>query len=347
MTLPRLILGLTYSDRAAPLIENAVTSARFDHSVVVDAPGPLFARMLRGTAIDACEMSLATYTIRRSRGADDLTALPIFPSRGFPHHTLYARRPGPALVGIHSIGAPEYQMTAAVWAREILRDELGIPVSVPWYTGALEAESRAERIPLRASVGRAVRAITEGRSLVGMLVAGELDVLVSPMDLRVRGIADAPIERLLPDAADREIAYYERTGVFPILHTVVVRTELLRERPWLAGELCALFAAARDLALRRLERLDTYAASLAWLPAALDLQRRLLGERPWPYGVDENGRALSAFLAACERQELLDRPLTIDELFAPSDEDPIPAPARPRDGEASSAPTTAMRRKTP
>ena len=316
-TLPHLTLGLTYSDRSAPLLDGTVSSARFRHSVVVDAPGALFVRMIRERSFDACEMSLATYAIRRSRGVDDLTAIPVFPSRGFLHHTLYTRRPigNGGLAHVRAVGVPEYQMTAAVWAREILRDELGIARDVPWCTGALEHGSRTERIPLDPAARRFVRPIEDGQSLVALLVAGEIDLLVSPTAPRALGTEPGSVQRLLSDFAEREVAYYERTRVFPILHTVVVRTELLRERPSLADELCELFTEAKDLALRRLERTDSYAASLAWLPGAVEFQRRILGDRPWPYGVDENERSLSAFLSACDRQGLLEAPLSIDELF--------------------------------
>lgn len=315
----RLRFGLAYSDRALPLIERSVSSRRFDYSVSIDKPGSLFLGMLEKRTFDVCEMSLASYVIRRSRGLEDLVALPVFPSRGFPHHTLYALRQaseGGIDWEVRTIGVPEYQMTAGVWARMILEEELGVPLEhVRWRTGALEGGLRHERIPLPESIARTVDNDTSGRGLAQALVDGELDLLISPTVPSGQGVGRAAIKRLLPDYARREVAFYERTRVFPIMHTVVIRAELLEAEPWLGAEIYSLLRDAKELALRRIQQTDTYVTSLAWLPGAVDFHRALLGDQLWPYGVDANLDALNAFLVACHRQGLLARDVPLDELF--------------------------------
>ena len=315
-----LNLGVVHSDRSMPLIEGSVSSRHFDYSVTVDRPGVLFLGMLQDRRFDVSEMSLASYVIRRSRGFDDLLALPAFPSRGFPHHTIYARKE--AIGGnlgrtVRAIGAPEYQMTAAVWAREILERELGIRLAdASWVTGALEGGRRIERVPLPERLSRLVQNDVSGRGLVRLLTAGEIDLLVSPTVPSAMTDVDHPlVGRLLPDFAEREIAFYQRTRVFPILHTVVVRSDLLKTAPWLGSALFSLFSDAKELAVRRLTQTDTYASSLAWLPAAIEFHRTTLGDQLWPYGLDENRLVLDAFLSACRRQALLEQDLSVEELF--------------------------------
>lgn len=314
-----LNLGLVHSDRSVPLIERSVSARHLTYSITLGKPGELFVGMLHDRRFDVSEMSLASYAIRRSRGFDDLVALPIFPSRGFPHHTLYAMQVAAGDLGrkVRAIGVPEYQMTAAVWAREILGSELGLDLaSVTWVTGALEGGQRHERLPLPSRLSSEVQNDTSGRGLVRLLLDGEIDLLASPT---VPSAMDDPgsigLRRFLPDFAQREIGFFRRTRIFPILHTVVVRRELLAASPWLGAELAKLFSDAKELALRRLARTDTYASSLAWLPGAVEFHRNMLGDDAWPYGLDENRLVIREFLAACRRQELLDRELSVDELF--------------------------------
>lgn len=314
-----LRFGLAYSDRSVPLIDRSVPSKHFDYSVIVDRPGILFLNMLEKRIFDVCEMSLATYVIRRSRGFDDLVALPVFLSRGFPHHTLYALREaggGKLDWEVRAIGVPEYQMTAAVWARAILEDELSLPLqNVRWRTGGLEGGLRRERLPLPHGLSAIVENDASGVGLVQSLVDGNVDLLISPTVPAMFRSGDTAVKRLFPDFADREIAFYRRTKVFPILHTLVIRRELQEAEPWLAPELFALFVGGKEWALRRLRETDTYAASLAWLPGAVDFHESVLGDQLWPYGMAENRHVLDAFIAACDRQQLLSQRQSPDELF--------------------------------
>jgi hypothetical protein len=47
----------------------------------------------------------------------------------------------------------------------------------------------------------------------------------------------------------------------------------------------------------------------------------LLGRDPFPYGLEANHATLETFLGYCLEQGLIDRPLTVHELFAPETHD--------------------------
>src|SRR5262249_46744789 len=149
------------------------------------------------------------------------------------------------------------------------------------------------------------------------LLDGRIDALISTTVPSALQRGGGHVRRLFPDYKAVEIAYYRATGIVPIMHTVVVKRELCDAHPGLAAELLRVFTEAKDTALERLADTDYLACALLWLPAAVEEQRALLGGDVWPYGIGANRRALEAFARACDLQGLLQRPVTVDELFAP------------------------------
>ena len=153
-----------------------------------------------------------------------------------------------------------------------------------------------------------------------MLEAGDIDALFSahvPPSLRA---GSAKIGRLFEDYEAVERDYFHRTGIFPIMHTVVIRRDLYREHPWIARPLVAAFQKAKDLAQ------DAYRAGsvfftpglmISWVASLQDRNRALLGDDYWPYGVERNRKALETFLRYHREQTSLQRQWTLEELFAP------------------------------
>ena len=98
-----------------------------------------------------------------------------------------------------------------------------------------------------------------------MLVAGEIDALYTarlpPSFLR----GDPRVRRLFPDYKAAERAYFRKTGLFPIMHFVVVREDVYREHRWVAESLYKAFCAAKEQGLRSLFEPNVLACSLPWL----------------------------------------------------------------------------------
>ena len=125
------------------------------------------------------------------------------------------------------------------------------------------------------------------RNLGHLLAAGELDAFIGARRPAGAGSArnPAPVRRLFPDFRRVERAYFEKTGIFPIMHTVVLKEELVREHPWLARSLYEAFAEAKRLAYRRLADTAVLPYVLPWLVAEVEETRALMGDDPFPYGV--------------------------------------------------------------
>jgi 4,5-dihydroxyphthalate decarboxylase len=281
----------------------------------------LFIRALIGAEFDACEVSLSSYLIALSRGTTPYRALPVFLSRVFRHSAIYVRTDrgiaDPKDLRGKRVGVPEYQMTAALWARGLLEDEYGVkPSEIEWRNGGLEQTGRAEKLALDLPQSVRLAPIGPSETLSAMLAEGKLDALISPRTPSCFGKAPQ-VARLFPDYRAAERAYAKKTGLFPIMHVLAVRDELLKKHAWLASSLFAAFRQAKDIAIRELEEIGAYNVTVPWLAAELADIRAVLGADYWPYGLAKNRASLEAALRYSHAQGLSARPLTVEEAFVP------------------------------
>lgn len=271
-------------------------------------------RMVRHLEFDVCELSLATYLALRDRGGFRAIAIPAFPHRRFRHGYAFVNTAAgivrPADLNGRRVGVRNWGTTAGLWLRGILADEHGVDLaSIDWVA------QDDDDLPLDVAPFR-LRRVAAGGSVVDQLLAGELDALIYPEAPPPEVLADPRIGRLFPDPKAAEIAYLERGGSFPIMHTVVVRDALVEAHPWLPRALLDGFTASTELAFRRMR--DPRRISLAWFSDAMAEQRRLLGDAPWATGLEANRRALETAVRYAHEQRLTDRRLSVEELFAPS-----------------------------
>ncbi len=309
-------------DRTLPLRTGAVRPDGVELRVLALEPEEMFYRMARLRDFDVAEFSLSTYTVLRARG-EPLIAIPVFPSFAFRHSAIFVRsdagiREPRDLVG-KRVGVPKYHMTAAVWVRGILEDEYGVsPGDLHWFEGGEGAA--VKEVDVTLPPGLRHQLVPGGRSLGHLLAAGELDAFIGAR--RPAGAAHAeeaaPVRRLFPDFRRVERAYYEKTGIFPIMHTVVLKEELAREHPWLARALYEAFAEAKRLAYRRLADTAVLPYVLPWLVAEVEETRALMGDDPFPYGVSRNRKTLETLAGYSFRQGLARRRLGVEELFCDS-----------------------------
>ncbi len=155
-----------------------------------------------------------------------------------------------------------------------------------------------------------------------MLLAGELDAALYPEILPSILRGDPRVRRLWPDSRAAEQAYFRRTGIFPIMHTVVIRNRILAEHPWVARSLLDAFTRAKQQAYDYLENPRTVA--LAWVRDLLDEQKALMGPDPWVYGFAPNRHTLATFCQYGHTQGLTRRLIDPAELFVPTTLDELP-----------------------
>ncbi|APX88749.1 4,5-dihydroxyphthalate decarboxylase [Brevirhabdus pacifica] len=313
-------------DRVMALHDGRVTVPGVSFESHVEPTSKLFPLAVQEARYDVTELSVSSYALQVSRGECEYTAIPAFISRAFRHSGFFGRRgsgvESPADLAGRRVGVPEYQMTAALWMRGILADEYGVDNSaIHWRTGALDAGVRRERLELALPPGMVVEPITEGDTLQDMLLRGEIDGLLAPKPPRAFLDGNPDLVRLLPDFAEQERAYHQRTGFFPLMHLVAVRKSIVEEHPWLPRALYDGFVAARDLALKRLEDVwlgNANRLSLPWLNETMEKTRAAMGPDFWRYGFAANRAELDAVCRYSFDQHLAARRLAPEDLIHPS-----------------------------
>jgi 4,5-dihydroxyphthalate decarboxylase len=311
-------------DRTRALADGSVRPEGLDLTYLSLPVEETFFRMLRHREFDAAEMSLSSYvTALGAAGADaPFVAIPVFPSRAFRHNGIYIHagsgieKPSD-LVG-RTVGVPEYQLTANVWIRGILADRHDVPVSsVHYRTGGMHQPGRVEKQALNLPPEIDVAPIPSDRTLADMLVTGEIDALYAPRTPRPIAEGRPEVRRLFADPRAVEEQYAAETGIFPIMHVVVLRRDVYEARPWIARSLYAAFEQAKTATQQRMAETAAPSAMLPWLYDEIERVRRLLGPDYWPYGLDRNRPTLEVFLRYAHEQHLTPRRLSPDELFAP------------------------------
>ena len=150
----------------------------------------------------------------------------------------------------------------------------------------------------------------KGKKMADMLATGELPAAINLE-------CDSPdVKPLIPDAKEAGLESLRSTGHYPINHTIVVRDVLLEAHPGLAADAFEAFALAKRLYVEKLR-----AGAIEKPTAADELHRRVMeitGRDPLPYGIEPNRQALEELVRAARDQKIIDRPVAIDDLFAPS-----------------------------
>lgn len=318
----RLSFGCWNYDRTRALMDGRIQPDGIDLNYLNMPVEETFFRMLRHREFDVAEMSLSSYAVSLFSPARPFIAIPIFPSRFFRHSCIYVNAAsgvkGPRdLIG-KRIGNPEYQMTAPAWIRGILQDEYDVPVdSVTYCTGGEEEPGRPEKLKLDLPPNIRVERIGPQQTLSSMLANGDIDALYTarmPSSFHTSG---GKVKRLFENYVDVEKAYFRKTRIFPIMHTVVIRREVYEQNRWVAQALYKAFCEAQAETYQDLTETAALKTMLPWLTAHVEEARAEMGDDFWPYGLDKNRDALDTFLRYSYEQGLSKRKLNPEELFAP------------------------------
>ena len=286
-------------------------------------PEEIFHRAFRFQEFDVSELSFSSYLRTVDAGNSAYVGIPAFVSRLFRHSGMYVRADAgiraPADLKGKRVGVPEYQITAVVWIRGMLQHEYGVkPADIHWRSGGQEEAGRQERTPLSAIPGLDLQAIADGKTLVGMLRDGELDALFTarPPSSFLKG--EPHIARLFPDTRAAGLAYYKKTGLFPIMHLVGVKKALAAKYPWLPVSLYKAFCEAKALAMTDLFDVNALMVTLPFLEDEAKATAAVMGRDFWRYGVGENRKEIDALIQYAHEQGLIARKPALEELFVPS-----------------------------
>ncbi len=317
-----LTLACWNYDRTRALADGSVRPDGIDLTCLNLSVEETFFRMLRHREFDCAEMSLSSYTMSLNQDNPPFIAVPVFPSRFFRHSCIFiSAKSGirePRDLAGKRIGTPEYQMTAPVWIRGILEDEYGVDhTSVEYLTGGEEETGREEKLKLNLPPAVRIRPIGAEQTLAQMLAAGEIDALHTARTPSTFHSRPDAVKRLFENYVEVERAYYRKTRIFPIMHTVVIRREVYEKNRWVAQSLAKAFTEAQKRTYQDMKETAALKTMLPWLGAHVEELTRELGPDWWSYGFAPNRHVLETFLRYHHRQGLSKRLLKPEELFAP------------------------------
>lgn len=263
-----------------------------------------FRRMVREMAYDVCEMALTTYICAKAHGVK-FTALPIFLVRDFHHGAIIHHVPSglksPADLSGKRVGVNRgYTVTTGVWARAILQDEFGVDLSsVTW---APSGDEHVEAYQAPANVQPLEDGDLEGRISSGDLIAA------------VGAKVDHPdVATMIADPFAAGVSALKSRGLYPINHLVVVRDELLKEKPDVAMQVFDAFAAAKK------SYVDNLKAGRISDPGPTDRVHLAAAEfmdDPLPYGIEPNRDTLEKLIAHAVTQKIIPSSMALEDLFA-------------------------------
>jgi 4,5-dihydroxyphthalate decarboxylase len=281
---------------------------------VLTMPSPeRHGRMLRHQEFDVCELSLVAYLVARDKGPA-FTAIPVFPHRRFRHGYVVKRANAgidkPANLNGKRVGLDTLQNSAGLWMRGILQDHYGVDLkTIEWWC------QEDEDVPFTPAAWMKLRRVPTGKDIDRMLLDGELEAAIYPETLPSVRAGSPKVAPLFPRAREAEIDYYKRSGIFPIMHTVVIRNSVLQRHPWVAVSVMQAFQQAKELCYRHMQ--DPRNLALVWASEVLREQREAMGADPWPYGLEPNRKALEAVVRYEHEQGMISERPAIEELFFP------------------------------
>jgi 4,5-dihydroxyphthalate decarboxylase len=321
----QLSVALEVNDVTRPVHDGTVRPEGIDLVSSDVHSGELIWRQLRFAEFDIAQMSLPALLILADRGNSPWLALPVFPQRLFWHTRVMVRVDSsffhPQDLHGKSIGVPEYMMTGAVWLRGIFRDEFGIaPEDLNWYQERPEERNIGAAFGYRPPTSVHVERVPPDKSLVTMLMEGELDaasILISDTTLLDRSRPElqrsTAIRPLFRDPVAESLRLYRKTGLYPINHCVAVRRSTLERHPWAALNLYHAFLRAKERVVAQTRALLDPYFRIGLLPPE---GQATLNADPFPYGLKQNRATLEAMVRYCHEQGLTSRRLEVEEIFA-------------------------------
>lgn len=326
--LPITIAGYKL-DRVAALIDGRVQvhgcDTRFEPAAIGDMNSDALGGPMRR---EVTEIGLSPYMLAFANDSlRNHTLIPVFPLRAFRHKSIFIRPDrgidGPQDLRGKKIATPGYSSTSLTWIRGILRDEYGVnPRDVQWVVSSKDsAADVAGPVSKQESVlpdGLSFIMGPSGKDESNLLVDGDVDALFHAAEPRAFIEGNPECVRLFPDSRQTERDYFSRTGIFPIMHAVAIRLDVVEEHPWLPRAVFDAYVEAKRLMYESMAKIGWVENALPWYSQEFRETIALMGRNFWTYGLDANRRTLETLFEYSHEQGLASRRLTIEELFHPS-----------------------------
>jgi 4,5-dihydroxyphthalate decarboxylase len=289
-----------------PIKQAGADFGRLDLTFVeVEQIVPMMRRMCRGLEFDICEMAFTTYVCARAAGLP-FTAIPLFVTRNFHHWAIfYNEKSGirtPKDLEGRKVGVNRgYTVTTGLWARGVLQTEYGVDLNKITWVPTDDEHVLGFEAPKNVDYS------FRGRPMKELLLSGVVDAALGEV-----GVEAPEIKPLIADAHNAAFDYFRKTGIYPINHGVVIKDSVLKENPWIPGELHRAFEAAKAEYLKNLQ-----ANEMSSWDKAATANAKVVGD-PFPFGIEKNRKALEAITQFALDQKMVPRKFAVEELFAPA-----------------------------
>jgi 4,5-dihydroxyphthalate decarboxylase len=248
-----------------------------------------------------------------SRGMP-FTAIPVFPRRLFSLSQMWvnvdaAVRSPQDLIG-KRVGLHSFQNTLATLSKGDLQSEFNVPWrDIHWVL------SKKDNIEFEPEKGVKIDHLQEGADIGAILESGEISAMMTPHPPKPVLRGSKKIRRLFADPKAQDLRYFQKNGFFPIMHVVAFKDQVLKNHAEAARSLFDAFEQAKRIC--REFYADPNWSWLAWGRQAFEEEQKLLGDDPWPYGLEKNRPNLERFVDYSLDQGLMAKKMALEELFLP------------------------------
>jgi 4,5-dihydroxyphthalate decarboxylase len=316
-------------DRVDALIDGRVQVEGCDTQFEVASIGDINTNVFSGPqSHEVTEIGLHPYMLAYANdGFRGYSLIPVFPLRLFRHKSIFIRTDRgitrPEDLRGKKVATPGFSSTSLTWIRGIVQHEYGVrPEEIQWVISSKDSSAKAAgKVSKQESVipkGLSVSKGPAGKDESDLLESGEVDALFHAAEPRAYVEGHPKVARLFPDFRKTEREYFAKTGIFPIMHAVAIRKDIIERNPWLLKAVFNAYSQAKRLMYDYLKKSAWYKNSLPWIAQEIEETRTLMGENFWPYGIAPNRKALEALFQYSYEQGLAKRKLTIEDLFHPS-----------------------------
>jgi len=314
--------------RVKAFFENKVTIKGCDYTIKKEEIGNINTNLFSGPqSYDVCEVGLHPFMLAyANNNFRDYSLLPIFPLRMFRHKSVFIRTDRgikkPQDLKGKKVGTPGYSSTSLTWIRGIFQDEYGVnPKDIDWVFSSKDSSAKLSgKVSKQEQVFPENITVTQGspgKDESELLVSGEVDALFHAVEPKAFVEGNPIVARLFPDSRRVEREYYSKTGIFPIMHAIAIKKELLDEHPWLAESVFNAYSEAKKQHYMFMKQKAWAWDSLPWYTQELDETIKLMGDNFWPYGIEPNSKSLEALFRYSFEQGLCKQKLSIKDLFYP------------------------------
>jgi 4,5-dihydroxyphthalate decarboxylase len=297
-----------------------VTAVGLDPTWLTMEIHEIFTRFTFNREWEASELSFAKFIAQVTRDGPDITGIPVWTSRQFRFSSFYTNvnsgiREAQDFAG-KRIAVPEWAQTAAVYTRGWLQHHAGVDLtSIQWVQAGTEQPGREEKVELNLPKGLEVERVTD-KSISQMLVSGEIDGALVARAPKVFEAGDPNVKRLFPNYREIEERYYDETGIFPIMHVIALRKDVLEDNPWIARNLYNAFLEAKERAMARFLEISVSRYCLPWAVDHAEQMMKKFDGDIFPYGIEANRKTLEAFCQYAFEQGIAHYHAKPEDLFA-------------------------------